>query len=91
MLILYKIYFFYNEIVIFELKENLLGILVKFLLIVLGIIYLLMLLSPFLFRILFSNLVKKQYHSPEPKTKKNQDKKPTSDSLGEYIDYEEVE
>tara|TARA_B100000989_G_scaffold84066_1_gene60268 strand:- start:503 stop:649 length:147 start_codon:yes stop_codon:yes gene_type:complete len=48
------------------------------------------LLSPFLFKILISSLLKK---AKEPKNKENKKgtKKSTSKTFGEYIDYEEVE
>jgi hypothetical protein len=70
-----------------------LGVLFKFLLFFLGAIYLLRLLSPFLFRILFSSLAKKasQNHTPPQAQKSPPKKKNVSDSIGEYIDYEEVE
>ena len=67
------------------------GILVKFLLLILGIIYLFRLITPILFKTLVSNFINKQYNSTEPKSKHNKSKKPSSDSLGEYIDYEELE
>ena len=67
------------------------GILVKFLLIIMGIIYLLRLIIPFLFKSLISNFANKNFNSPTTKSKNNQNKKPSSESLGEYIDYEEVE
>lgn len=56
-----------------------------------GIIYLLRLIIPFLFKSLISNFVNKHFNSPSSKSKNNQNKKPSSESLGEYIDYEEVE
>ncbi len=64
----------------------------KFLLFFLLGIYLLRLISPFLFKLLISSLLKKtnqgsSNNNPKPQTKK----KTTSDSLGEYIDYEEVD
>lgn len=67
------------------------GILVKFLLIILGIIYFFRLITPFLLKKLVSNYINKKYNSNEPKSKHNKSKRPSSDSLGEYIDYEEVE
>ncbi len=67
----------------------------KIIIIFLCVVYLLRLLSPFLFKLLFSSLVKKAATQREPqqpqsyqKTKQN---KTSSDSIGEYIDYEEVE
>lgn len=65
-------------------------IILKFLIFFLGGIYILRLLSPFLFKILISSLLKK---AKESKTKeyKKRTKKTTSQSFGEYIDYEEVE
>ena len=60
----------------------------KFFLFFLGGIYLLRLLSPFLFKLMFSSLANKaQSSEPQKKPKK----KKASDTLGEYIDYEEVE
>jgi hypothetical protein len=56
-----------------------------------GIIYLLRLIIPFLFKSLISNFANKHFNSPTTKSKNNQNKKPSSESLGEYIDYEEVE
>ena len=56
-----------------------------------GIIYLLRLIIPFLFKSLISNFTNKHFNSPTTKPKNNQNKKPSSESLGEYIDYEEVE
>ena len=56
-----------------------------------GIIYLLRLIIPFLFKSLISNFTNKHFNSPNTKPKNNQNKKPSSESLGEYIDYEEVE
>ena len=65
-------------------------IILKFLIFFLGGIYILRLLSPFLFKILISSLLKK---AKESKTKeyKKRTKKTTSQSFGEYIAYEEVE
>jgi hypothetical protein len=69
-----------------------LGVLFKFFLIFFGGIYLLRLLSPFLFKWLLSSLVKKastqkqQSEAPKTKSKKN-----SSDTMGEYIDYEELD
>ncbi|MDA9893864.1 DUF4834 family protein [Flavobacteriaceae bacterium] len=69
----------------------------KIIIIFLCVVYLLRLLSPFLFKLLFSSLVKKAatqrepqqpQSNPKPKPKQN---KTSSDSIGEYIDYEEVE
>jgi len=64
----------------------------KFLLFFLGGIYLLRLISPFLFRLLISRLIKKNTrNTPYKNSKSHKKKKTTSDSLGEYIDYEEVD
>ena len=67
----------------------------KIIIIFLCVVYILRLLSPFLFKLLFSSLVKKaatqrepQQPQSNPKPKQN---KTSSDSIGEYIDYEEVE
>ena len=65
--------------------------LLKFLLFFLGGIYLLRLLSPFLFKLMFSSLVKKANKAQSSEPKKKSKKKKASDTLGEYIDYEEVE
>jgi len=55
-------------------------------------IYLIRLISPFLFRLLISNLIKKNTrNTPDKNPKSHTKKKTTSDSLGEYIDYEEVD
>jgi len=64
----------------------------KFLLFFLGGIYVLRLISPFLFKLLISSLLKKTNQVPPKNDKKPPPKKKTgSDSLGEYIDYEEVD
>jgi hypothetical protein len=68
-----------------------LGVLLKFLLFFLGGIYLLRLLSPFLFKLLFSSIAKKANQAQSSESKKKAKKKKPSDTLGEYIDYEEVE
>tara|TARA_Y100000996_G_C22127874_1_gene480906 strand:+ start:167 stop:373 length:207 start_codon:yes stop_codon:yes gene_type:complete len=68
-----------------------LGIILKFLLIVFGVIYLLRLIFPFLFKLLISSVLKKHNKVPPNNTKKESSKKTTSDTLGEYIDYEEVD
>ena len=75
-------------LILIKLKS--LIIILKFLIFFLGGIYILRLLSPFLFKILISSLLKK---AKESKTKeyKKRTKKTTSRSFGEYIDYEEVE
>ncbi len=67
------------------------GIILKFLLIVFGGIYLLRLIFPFLFKLLISNVLKKHNKVPPNNTNKESSKKTTSDTLGEYIDYEEVD
>jgi len=69
-----------------------LGVLFKFVLFFLGGVYLLRLLSPFLFRLLFSSLIKKTAKNESSQKPKNSSKKKNiSDTLGEYIEYEEVE
>ena len=65
--------------------------LLKFLLFFLGGIYLVRLLSPFLFKLMFSSLAKKANKAQSSEPKKKPKNKKTSDTLGEYIDYEEVE
>jgi hypothetical protein len=87
----YKISQIQNEIVTFDSKSNSLGILFKLLLFFLGSVYLLRLISPFLFKLLFSSLAKKANQSQPQETKTNSKKKKGGDALGEYIDYEEVE
>jgi hypothetical protein len=69
-----------------------LGTLFKFLLLFFGGIYLLRLISPFLFKLILSNFIKKANNqkyktqaSPPKKTKS------PSDTMGEYIDYEELD
>jgi len=76
------------------IKYNSLGILFKFLLFFLGGIYLLRLIFPFLFKLLISNLIKKsKKKNPSTKETPNDLKKakPSSNSMGEYIDYEDIE
>ena len=64
----------------------------KFLLFFLGGIYLLRLISPLLFKLLITRLIRKNTRSaPNKSPKSHTKKKTTSDSLGEYIDYEEVD
>ena len=78
--------------VIFEIKPLVLGALLKFLLLFLGGIYLLRLISPFLFKLMLSSVVKKanaQTHKKE-QTPPKKTKSP-SDTMGEYIDYEELD
>ena len=65
--------------------------LLKFLLFFLGGIYLVRLLSPFLFKLMFSRLAKKANKAQSSEPKKKPKNKKASDTLGEYIDYEEVE
>jgi hypothetical protein len=73
-------------------KTSVLGILFKFLLIFLGGIYLLRLLSPFLFRWLFSSLVRKaNSQSPKKESPPPPKQKSAADTMGEYIDYEELD
>lgn len=68
------------------------GVLFKFFLIFLGGIYLLRLISPFLFKWLLSSLVKKaSTHSSQSEAPKAKKKKTPSDTMGEYIDYEELD
>ena len=78
--------------VIFEIKPLVLGALLKFLLLFLGGIYLFRLISPFLFKLMLSSFVKKanaQTHKKE-QTPPKKTKSP-SDTMGEYIDYEELD
>ena len=78
--------------VIFEIKPLVLGALLKFLLLFLGGLYLLRLISPFLFKLMLSSFVKKantQTHKKE-QTPPKKTKSP-SDTMGEYIDYEELD
>ena len=63
----------------------------KFLLFFLGVIYLLRLISPFLFKLIISSFVKKANQASSSDIKPEKKKKSTSESLGEYIDYEEVD
>lgn len=64
----------------------------KFLLFFILGIYVLRLISPFLFKLLISSILKKANQVPPKNDPKTQTKKKTgSDSLGEYIDYEEVD
>ena len=67
----------------------------KIIFIFLCVVYLLRLLSPFLFKLLFSSIVKKatsnqgsNKHQSNTNPKQN---KTSSESIGEYVDYEEVE
>ena len=80
-----------DEMVIFGFKSYPLGILFKFLLFFLGGIYLLRLLSPFLFKWMLSSLLKRSKQSSQNQTSNKPKKKSPSDSIGEYIDYEEVD
>ena len=76
------------------IKNNSLGILFKFLLFFLGGIYLLRLISPFLFKLLISNLIKKskkKNHTTKETPADTKKAKPSSNSMGEYIDYEDIE
>jgi hypothetical protein len=69
-----------------------LGVLFKFFLIFFGGIYLLRFLSPFLFKWFLSSLVKKaSTHKQQSEAPKAKSKKKTSDTMGEYIDYEELD
>ncbi|MFQ3341048.1 MAG: hypothetical protein ACI9TK_000705 [Flavobacteriaceae bacterium] len=71
------------------------GMLFKFLLLFLGGIYFLRLISPFLFKLLISNFLKKEKKQRyTPKKEANSTAKQTkssSNTMGEYIDYEDVE
>ena len=81
--------------VTFEINKILLGVLFKFLLIFFGVIYLLRKVSPFMFKFLISSLLNKSRKVKKNESKENYSKnkksKPTSGSIGEYVDYEEVE
>jgi hypothetical protein len=70
-------------------------VLFKIIFIFLCLVYLLRLLSPFLFKLLFTSVVKKaasqQQAKPSQSSAKPKQDKTSSDSLGDYIDYEEVE
>jgi hypothetical protein len=69
-----------------------LGVLFKFFLIFFGGIYLLRLLSPFLLKWLLSTLAKKaSTHKQQSEAPKAKSKKKPSDTMGEYIDYEELD
>ena len=79
------------EIVIFDFKYYDLGLFFKILLFLIGSIYLLRFALPFILKYVIQLLLKKRnkFSNSKPKTKyKN---KSFSDSLGEYIDYEEVD
>lgn len=74
-----------------------LGVLFKFLFILLAFVYLLRALSPFLFKQLFSSIAKKaeaaaakEQMKQERKSQKDKSRTPPDD-LGEYIDYEEID
>ncbi|MDA7777921.1 hypothetical protein N9H57_00810 [Flavobacteriaceae bacterium] len=68
------------------------GALLKFLLLFLGGIYLLRLISPFLFKLMLSSFVKKTSNQKQKKETPPPNKtKPPSDTIGEYIDYEELD
>jgi len=52
------------------------------------------LISPFLFKLLISNLIKKpkkKNHSTKETSTDQKKAKPSSSSIGEYIDYEDIE
>ena len=91
MYIEHKISQIQHEIVTFEYKLNHLGIILKILLFIFGGVYLLRLISPFLFKLLISSILKKYNQTPQNETKKEKKKKTSSDTIGEYIDYEEVD
>ena len=67
----------------------------KIIFIFLCVVYLIRLLSPFLFKLLFSSVVKKATAQQAPKANQSNTKtkqhKTASDSIGEYIDYEEID
>lgn len=68
------------------------GALFKFILIFIGGIYLLRFISPFLFKLMLSSFVKKANSQAQKKETKSQKKtKSSTDSIGEYIDYEELD
>lgn len=68
------------------------GVLFKFILIFFGSLYLLRLASPFLFKWLVSSLVKKANNQAQQGKAQNVKKeKSPSDTMGEYIDYEELD
>lgn len=78
--------------VIFEIKPLILGTLLKFFLLFLGGIYLLRLISPFLFKLMLSSFVKKaSAHSQKKEPTPPKKSKSPSDTMGEYIDYEELD
>ena len=55
-------------------------------------IYLLRALAPWLFKLLFTKMVKQQQTAAAPKSQENNSsQKRNSDDLGEYIDYEEID
>jgi hypothetical protein len=52
------------------------------------------LISPFLFKLLISNLIqkaKKKNHSTKEAPNDPKKAKPSSNSIGEYIDYEDID
>lgn len=69
------------------------GALFKFILLFLGGIYLLRLISPFLFKLMISSFIKKTHAEAQknapPQTPEK--KKSPADSMGEYVDYEELD
>lgn len=68
------------------------GVLFKFILIFFGGLYLLRLASPFLFKWLVSSLVKKANNQAQQGKAQNVKKEQSpSDTMGEYIDYEELD
>jgi hypothetical protein len=88
-------YWIQIEMVTFGDKREHLGILLKFLLIFFGIIYIFRAIFPVLFKLLISNWVqsnKKRQSTPSSSfSSEKKQSKSASDTMGEYIDYEEVE
>ncbi|MEK9613439.1 MAG: hypothetical protein VW080_05890 [Flavobacteriaceae bacterium] len=90
-----KFYWIQFEMVTFGGKREHLGILLKFLLIFFGIIYIFRAIFPVLFKVLISNWIQKnkqrQSTPSESFSSGKKQSKSASDTMGEYIDYEEVE
>jgi len=70
-----------------------LGAIFKFILLFLGGVYLLRLISPFLFKMMLTSFIKKSQEQNEKNTTSTPPKKSKSpsDTLGEYVDYEELD
>jgi len=70
-----------------------LGAIFKFILLFLGGVYLLRLISPFLFKMMLTSFIKKSQEQNENNTTSTPPKKSKSpsDTLGEYVDYEELD